>query len=406
MNLHSIIPTILIKQASAGLVKVAAGNRALRKALELAKENPDIISRLLKNKNLDSSFGNLKSFDGITRKNFSTPLANIGNAFKYGIKDKQKYPRLNTLIDKKFPDIKAGNNSGRTLAFEEKIRDLQKNNLNTGKSLPKFLRNSAEKKRNLFVPFDDEVTLENVTNKADFRISRRRAIPVKDLPYNPQEYMWRGQKSPFIDPTIPNQFLSGLAPIAAGHAGYTGHGGFIFRVKPHRTLEKVKPQLEQVAENIDLAKPFYTTHVAESHPGTRLYLHKKNLINSANSVDVASFDPKIVMSNASTLERKKIPTYETVYNFDKQIPANFLLEGDTAIPIHYKPNAEIRKAITRGFTPGSSSSLVPFTRPQLDAILNSENPQTANSLIKKFLADVQDNAPVSSRLEKWKKNKS
>jgi hypothetical protein len=401
MNLHAIIPNYFIKRSSDGLVKVASGNRALRKVLELAKENPGIISRLLKNKNLDSRFGNLDYFDGITRKNFSTPFATIGYALKYGIKDKQKYPRLVALIDKKFPDIKAGSNRGKTLAIENLIRDAQEANVNTSKALPKFLRNSDEEKKRIFVPFYDEITLNNVINKADFKLSRRRAIPINDLPYNPQEYMWRGQKSPHIDPNVPDQFLSGVASIASGYSG-----GYLFRVKPHRTLEKLKPQLEQVTEKIDPTKPFYTTHVAETDPQIRLSRYKKKLSKGTTSADTVNFDPNYIRNTASSSEKGKIPTYETVYNFDKQIPANFLLEGGTAIPIHYKPNFEMRKTITRGFTPGSSSSLVPFNRSQLDSILNSENTQTTNSLIKKFLADVQDNTPVSSRLEKWKKNKS
>jgi hypothetical protein len=369
---------------SKDLLKEADGNRATRRSIELARQNPVVLKQLI-----DAGV-----FPGPLKFKHDMPLNEVFepiSARPYGrgsysvVKDwldAKKNPRTSKLVKDRY-GIEESN------MYDSGYDNLKKLQERVGKSAlqrdtgydavtkntPKFARNTPRQTNRLrhfmeYLPdtgiVQEKPELKDYVNRVVKRPSL--AIPIEKLPYDPENIIWKAHESEILSPETKNYFGTGVSDIAAG---YQNHGSeskqFLHRIKTTKTREG-KPQTIWDPDKIDPTKPFYTHHAMATDPQTRL--DKLRTIRDFTPVEQIKFDPdyRRQQRNSNWLH---FPHYETIFNLDKPHKTRFMFEGDKIVPFKKGIDKKLYGKIRKEMEVGRRDSIRPFTKEQIDSLIST-----------------------------------
>jgi hypothetical protein len=400
---------------SKDLLKEADGNRAARRAIELARKDPVVLQQLIDagvfpHWNRDMPLNEV--FESISAR----PSRRGSYSFVNDWLDAKKNPRTSKLVKDRY-GIEASNmyNSGygnlkklqKRVGKSALTRDTDYDELT--KHTPKFARNFPRQTKRLrhfmeYLPdtgiVQEKPELKDYVNRVVKRPSL--AIPIEKLPYDPENIIWKAHESAIIDPKNKNYFGTGVSDIAAGYQNHTSAGKpFLHRIKTTKTREG-KPQTIWDPDKIDPTKPFYTHHAMETDPQRRL--DKLRTIRDFTPVEQIKFDPSYVKQqrNSNWLH---FPHYETIFNLDKPHETRFMFEGDKIVPFKKVVDKELYGKIRKEMEVGRRDSIRPFTKEQLYSITSTNTKDEFKDSIRRMVLDnppplPQPSPPQPTLLEK------
>jgi hypothetical protein len=334
---------------SDGLVKVAEGNRAARRMIDLAKTNPDLLGRLIDSGNIRP--GNISLINNIFR--FSDLPTDA-----YELRDEQ----ARKLVTSKNEKVKGwlgqvalrNGTSTEPSDLYAPVREIgsRKRNLDMKDAID--LKRHPGNNRS-FKGISGNVNAYGAFSVDPFgAISRKtipipnyeKKIPLNSLGFNPENYVWKGSNSIIIPTSEKNLFASAHPQVAAPY------GSFLHRIKSHR----IENGLPKIHSKIDIKTPFFTNMLALTEPKERLRALKKNKGYMVPEDQVRS---QLKDGNFKHFIRSRF--YETVLNLNEPSVARYQSVGDNnVVPIKLKRDKKGINHILDSLKPESPQSVLPF----------------------------------------------
>lgn len=371
----------LLKKLPKGIVKhscitkEAEGNKAARRAIELARKDPKVLQQLIDSRVFDRANNSDMHLNTLFRdKHYRYFISHFDKMDDW--LNAEKNPRTASYLKKKYNLNEATryNIIGRP-HYENLLSRLDKlyenNRAHSDKYLPIQQINTPRTTLNLGGLVELDKATGNIQFKDRFKeltsspVKRPSlAIPIEKLPYDPENIIWKAHSSSTLKPEVKNYFGSGKVDIAAGYQTHGTGKSFIHRIKTHKTKEG-KPQITTDPYQIDPKKPFYTHHAQEVAPELRIQRFKE--LAKQTPVEDVKFDNDYLKLNRN-YGWANFPHYETVFNLDKPHTTRFMIEGDKIFPFKLVRNESLYTKMKEGIEPGGRHSIIPFTGEQLKKI--------------------------------------
>jgi hypothetical protein len=324
MKSFFLIPNQFIKQASDGLVKVAVGNRAARKIIDIINEDPEAYDRIKNKPRWMSEYTLLGSTQLVQEPLLPRTKDSWYTHNKHKDYSANRKENLESIIYRRTRDF-----DRRARLYESPL--LKQDEDTYHKALGKHEKHLAENpKKAIKINADIDETRNYLKNKAFFH----PRFSVNLIPSNPEKYGFKGGDLGMFDKYKKDLFISGYAPVSAGYANASKvNVPVISRVKPHN-LEGAWPDSSPSAAK-------WTPHLA-SLDKKRIDLTKKladkpvirTLVNILGakipkviSDDLPVYDSSREFSHARNKDWEKLRYYESVVDI-KNPPRSFPINKD------------------------------------------------------------------------------